>query len=205
MRVLVVDDEVYVRQFISTILHRYGCETLEAAGAAEALRIAGEQVCQLVITDCVMPGMTGPELVAQLKLQQYPARYLLISGCEMPEANHDLPFLAKPFTPAQLLEAVEKIAAVELEANSPPPTDLKRDVEEARATWRAAIQEQNEIMEEVPTEIPLPDGSLLISKAGSKRKNAYTKYRQSLRKYHDSLKQAPESSGSEPENSDPES
>jgi phosphoserine phosphatase RsbU/P len=66
MRVLVVDDETIVRQFIRLILERQGHETIEAHSAVEALRIAGQQECQFVITDYIMPGMSGPELIAQL-------------------------------------------------------------------------------------------------------------------------------------------
>ncbi len=183
MRVLVVDDETIVRQFICLILRRHGHETVEAEGAAEALRIAGQQECQLVITDCMMPGISGPELIAQLKYEGYPARYLLISAYEAEHGNAGIPFLAKPFTPAQLLAAIEK-----LQAKAAPLPDLQRDLQEAKSAWLAAIKEQDEVLLEVPSQIPGTDGSLRIEKAGSKRKAAYHEYIELLRKYHDSVK-----------------
>lgn len=109
MKVLVVDDESMVRQFVRAILSRNGYETVEAQSGEEALELATQHQCDLVITDCLMPGMSGPQLVAQLKERRHSANYLLISAYRHEEEGTDLPFLSKPFTAGQLLAAIQKL------------------------------------------------------------------------------------------------
>ena len=89
-----------------------GHEALEAKSGLEALNVARQFSCDLLITDLIMPGMDGLQLIARLTAERYPARYLLISGYGLKngEAN-GLPFLAKPFTRRQLVEAVEGLLA----------------------------------------------------------------------------------------------
>jgi CheY-like chemotaxis protein len=195
MRVLIVDDEPTVRKCVCAILEREGHEPIEAEDAAEALHIARQQACQLVITDCIMPGISGPELVAELKSREYPARYLLISAYEPERDFFGTPFLGKPFTPRQLLAAIEK-----LESEAARPHDLPCDLRKAEAAWLAAIKEQRQIIEDLP-DIPETDGSLLVTKAGMKRRAAYGKYKGALDTDRDSLKHEPGPSSSPPENS----
>src|ERR1035441_5428975 len=68
LTVLVVEDQDSVRRLASHALHACGCRVLEAASGDEALRLA-EAVqggCHLVLTDVVMPGMSGKTLVEEL-------------------------------------------------------------------------------------------------------------------------------------------
>jgi YesN/AraC family two-component response regulator len=198
MRALVVDDEPMVRQFICTILNRSGYETIEAQDGNEAVELAAQHQCDLVITDCLMPGLKGPQLVARLKERRYAAKFLLISAYKADEAVSDLPFLSKPFTAAQLMDAIEK-----LQPEAPDPAELKREMKRAKTEWRKCIEAQDEILSEIPSQLPAPDGSLLIEKAGRKRKTAYLKYMDSLHKYKASLKQPAQSKSAEPEDSSP--
>jgi CheY-like chemotaxis protein len=110
-RVLVVDDEPYVREFICMVLAQNGYETVEANDGIEALELAQRHECHLVICDFTMPGMNGFELVSRLKDRRYPANYLLVSGNAGESDTGDLPFLAKPFTPGELMYAVETLKA----------------------------------------------------------------------------------------------
>jgi CheY-like chemotaxis protein len=198
MTVLVVDDERFVRKFIRTILVRHGYETLEAGDGVEALECASQHACDLVITDFTMPSMNGRELTTQLQERNYPARYLLMSA-HMPEnAGSGIAFLAKPFTPAQLIDAIEK-----LKKQTPSPVELKFAAKQAKQEWLDTIAEQKEIISEVPSQIPGPDGTLRIQKAGSKRKAAYEKYLEALKAYRISLRQNAAGSG-EPDDPRPE-
>ncbi|HSJ30323.1 MAG TPA: ATP-binding protein [Longimicrobiales bacterium] len=104
--VLVVDDEDAVRRLTCRVLQLNGCSVLEAAGGMEALRII--ESCQrpldMVITDLMMRGMGGVELVERLRAQGMEAPVLFISGyADSQLALGDVPFLEKPFTPAALL------------------------------------------------------------------------------------------------------
>jgi CheY-like chemotaxis protein len=121
VRVLVVEDDASVRQFLCTIFEWRGDQPIAASNGSEALEIAEAFVCDFVVTDFIIPGMNGCELVALLRERQYPAAYLLISGTYEGKPDTDLPFLAKPFTASELLKAVEKvIKASTLQSASPP-------------------------------------------------------------------------------------
>jgi YesN/AraC family two-component response regulator len=199
MKVLVVDDEPMVRQFVRAILKRNGFEIVEAQDGVEALEVAAQHQCDLVITDCLMPGISGPQLIARLKERHYPAKYLLISAYKSEEEGSDLPFLSKPFAAAQLMDAIQK-----LQEGASNPTELKRAAEEAKAQWLQSIEEQEEIISEVPSQIPGPDGSLRIENAGRKRKAAYLKYMDSLHKYRNCLREPTQPGSPEPKDSGPE-
>jgi CheY-like chemotaxis protein len=184
MRVLVVDDEVSIRQLIRGVLTKKGYEAVEAENGLQALEIARRFPCDLVITDQMMPGMNGLDLIARLTAERYPARYLLISGYGLDdEETGGLPFLAKPFTMQQLMEAVEKLDA------EPKLPQLERAWREAKYEWEEAIAEMEGLIMEVPSEVPHPDGTLLIQKAGQNRQMAYEKYVTAFRTYRKALQQ----------------
>lgn len=67
MKALIVDDDRLSRRIVSRFLEFLGYETVEAEDGAEALEIAREQRIHLIVTDWVMPNMTGPELVRRLR------------------------------------------------------------------------------------------------------------------------------------------
>jgi PAS domain S-box-containing protein len=114
--VLVVEDEGSVRRLAILGLRSHGYTVLEAANAAEALRVAAtEHEIALVISDVIMPGMRGPELAARLRALRPDARVLLTSGhTDVPDAFRDeqgrlIPFLQKPFTPERLARKVRAV------------------------------------------------------------------------------------------------
>lgn len=107
--VFLVDDQEEVRAYTSEVLCQLGYAVRSFDGASSALR-AMEHQPSLLITDVVMPGIAGPELarLAQERFPQLPV--LFVSGYPGPEqqATGGQAFLPKPFTPAQLAEAVSK-------------------------------------------------------------------------------------------------
>jgi PAS domain S-box-containing protein len=114
--VLVVEDEESVRRLAVLGLRSNGYVVLEAANAAEALRVAAmEHGIALVVSDVIMPGMRGPELAAKLAKVRPSAKMLLTSGhADAPEAfrdaaGHTIPFLPKPFTPDRLAHKVRAV------------------------------------------------------------------------------------------------
>ena len=114
--ILVVEDEPSVRRLAVLGLRSNGYMVLEAADAAEALRIAAtEHGIALVVSDVIMPGMRGPELASRLTRLRPDAKMLLTSGhADGPEAFRDsdgrpIAFLPKPFTPDRLAHKVRAV------------------------------------------------------------------------------------------------
>jgi PAS domain S-box-containing protein len=114
--ILVVEDEPSVRRLAVLGLRSNGYVVLEAANAAEALRVAAtEHGIALVVSDVIMPGMRGPELALRLKRVRPKAKMLLTSGqADAPEAFRDadgrpIPFLPKPFTPDRIAHKVRAV------------------------------------------------------------------------------------------------
>jgi len=113
--VLVVDDDEWVRSVTARSLRRAGHGTLEAATAAEAIRILDDvagHCIGTVITDISMPGTSGVELAAQLHETHPHLRVVLMTG-RAPEAMPPLrspvaAVLHKPFSRRELLAALRE-------------------------------------------------------------------------------------------------
>jgi signal transduction histidine kinase/ActR/RegA family two-component response regulator len=114
--ILVVEDERRIRALICKILVRYGYRTLEASDAREALDLARSHLgdIKLLLTDVVMPGLSGVELAASLRELRTDLKVLFISGYPgVPgvSASHLPPgssFLQKPFTLQSLVAKVRE-------------------------------------------------------------------------------------------------
>jgi PAS domain S-box-containing protein len=112
--VLLVEDEAGVRLLSKRILERGGYRVLEASNGDDAERLFAEHgaMIDLVVSDVVMPGCGGPELVARLHVQAPALRVLFMSGYAEPSAarsagiDRGAPFIEKPFTAAGLLRDV---------------------------------------------------------------------------------------------------
>ena len=107
--ILLVEDEHAVRQFASRVLKRYGYQVMEAATPDEALVMAAEdRPIDLVLADVVMPGLSGPDLLARIRARR-PVRGLLMSGStEKLTTTGDgaTDVLEKPFESDELLRLV---------------------------------------------------------------------------------------------------
>ncbi len=110
-KVLLVDDEEIVRTSTADMLCDLGYEVIEAASAEAALaRIAAGLAPDLLITDHLMPGMTGTELVRRLRVERPGLPALLVSGyAEVEDLAPDLPRLAKPFRQADLAASIASL------------------------------------------------------------------------------------------------
>jgi len=115
--VLLVEDDESVRAVARSALLTQGYRVLEARSGDEAGRLVAEEArrIDLVVTDVVMPGMDGPQLVSQLRVIRPALKALFISGyAERAVVQHGLvptgsPFLEKPFTPEQLLREIRTL------------------------------------------------------------------------------------------------
>jgi PAS domain S-box-containing protein len=109
--VLLVDDEELVRRSTSHLLGDLGYTVVEASSAQEALAHLDDPRITLIVTDHLMPGMTGTQLARVAQGQGHPAPILIISGySELDEVAPDLPRLMKPFREAELSAALRGLA-----------------------------------------------------------------------------------------------
>jgi two-component system cell cycle sensor histidine kinase/response regulator CckA len=117
--VLVVEDNEAVRTAISRILRRAGYSVLEAEGAADARALCSDsrRVIHLLITDVVMPQVSGPDLAIELSALRPELRVLFMSGysgnaiTRHGVLREGLMFLQKPFSPASVTHAVREVLA----------------------------------------------------------------------------------------------
>jgi CheY-like chemotaxis protein len=110
-RVLVVEDEEGVRSLARRILEGAGYVVVVAGDAQEAIGLLDRSEVDVVVTDIVMPGMSGPKLVEQLRRARPDLRAIFMSGyTDRPGAlPTGVPFLSKPFSGRELLELVAEI------------------------------------------------------------------------------------------------
>jgi two-component system cell cycle sensor histidine kinase/response regulator CckA len=115
--VLLVDDDDDVRGSTARILARAGFEVLEATSAAEALEVwhRQETPIDVVLSDVVMPGVSGVQLAAAIAALSPGASTILISGFTpsalerhrvLSDDSDDVQLLQKPLAPEELLAAV---------------------------------------------------------------------------------------------------
>ncbi len=112
--VLLVDDEDIVRRATADMLADIGYGVVEAASGAEALRLVRDgAACDAVVSDYLMPGMNGVDLIRHLRdlAPELPA--MLISGYSTiaEGSGSELPRLAKPFRQADLARSVAQLLA----------------------------------------------------------------------------------------------
>jgi CheY-like chemotaxis protein len=111
-RVLVVDDEPLVRASTADMLSELGWEVEEAGSGAEALAAARGREVDLVVTDHLMPGLSGTELARLLRREKPGLPILIVSGyADIEGLPADLPRLTKPFRQADLAACVANLRA----------------------------------------------------------------------------------------------
>jgi|SRR5690349_3407693 len=112
--VLVVDDDAAVCILTARILAEAGFHVLEAHSAPSAIAMLASLSgsVQLVVSDLVMPEMTGDQLAATMAERWPTTPILLMSGHGGPPKGYSGPFLPKPFPPELLLDAVAGLVSV---------------------------------------------------------------------------------------------
>ena len=115
--ILLVEDESAVRQLSRQLLENRGYTVIPAANGAEALRLAGTHAgrIDLLLTDVVMPGMGGGQLVETIRERRPDIKILLVSGYTGDALNRHggigpgMNFLPKPFTVSTLAVKVREV------------------------------------------------------------------------------------------------
>jgi len=114
-RILVVDDEAYIRDLVRDTLRARQYETSTAANGVEALDLLGRERFDIVVTDVVMPGMAGLDLVKAIRKSHPHVRVIVLTGYPrnadigdfLLQGADDL--LPKPFRANDLLEVLRRV------------------------------------------------------------------------------------------------
>jgi CheY-like chemotaxis protein len=115
--ILLVEDQQAVRNVARIALQRRGYHVIEAGSPSTALQLIDEEAADfdLVVTDVVLPGMNGRELVEAIRARLPGVPALYMSGYAEDAIAHDgvldpdVPFLVKPFTPDELVGKVRDL------------------------------------------------------------------------------------------------
>lgn len=115
--VLLVEDQADVRLLISTVLESLGYTVLEADSAAKALEISAQFQghIDILLTDVLMPGMTGRGLAKRMRSLRPTIKVLLVSGyaehdgLESQGTESEFEMLPKPFTPLALAAKLREV------------------------------------------------------------------------------------------------
>jgi two-component system, cell cycle sensor histidine kinase and response regulator CckA len=117
--ILLVDDDDRVLKFLSRMLYSLGHdEVYQAPSGAEGLRLwnGRKEKIWLVISDFVMPGMTGDTMVVQMQKDRRELKVLFVSGNDPDSLNSQVPlrsgrnFLQKPFSISDLRDILRSLA-----------------------------------------------------------------------------------------------
>jgi CheY-like chemotaxis protein len=112
--ILLVEDDQWIRELARKILVELGYHVIECASPGEALKRADTQAVDLLLTDVIMPEISGAELARLLTQERPDLAVLFMSGYAEDEIVHrgvvdpGISLLAKPFGPDSLARAVRK-------------------------------------------------------------------------------------------------
>ena len=115
--VLVVDDEVHIRNVLALKLKQAGYDVLMAKNGAEGLEIAQAQRPSIIVTDCQMPRMTGLELIKHLAADPATSNIPIIMltsrefeiGPAETAGTAVQRVVGKPFSPKSIIAAIAQI------------------------------------------------------------------------------------------------
>jgi len=117
--ILLVEDEPELRELTRNVLATRGYNVIEAMSAEGAERLASDRrdgaKIHLLLTDVIMPGVSGRELAKRVVARQPSVRVLYMSGytynviAENGTLERGVAFLQKPFTPSALVEKVREV------------------------------------------------------------------------------------------------
>jgi len=107
--VLIVDDDLAVRESLAAVMEAFGFRTRVAMNGAEGLKALTAEMPSAIITDWEMPEMTGSELMAALRETATGIPVIVISGGDIEAASHTGAAAAfhKPLPVFEMIEAVQ--------------------------------------------------------------------------------------------------
>jgi DNA-binding response OmpR family regulator len=116
-RVLLAEDDRALRRFLEVVLDRAGYKVIPVADGLEAMKVALSVPVDIVVTDAMMPNLSGHEFCRFLRNSQTLSHIpvILLSALERKETTHNTEqvdaFLSKPVSGESLVECIEKLLA----------------------------------------------------------------------------------------------
>ncbi|MGI9067499.1 MAG: response regulator [Pyrinomonadaceae bacterium] len=116
-RVLLAEDDRALRRFLEVVLDRAGYKVIPVADGLEAMKVALSVPIDIVVTDAMMPNLSGHEFCRFLRNSQTLSHVpvILLSALEQKETNqnaeHVDAFLSKPVSAETLVDCIEKLLA----------------------------------------------------------------------------------------------
>ena len=124
-RVLVIDDQLFVRKTVSLILTAQGFEVVEAERGIDGLKELEDSSFDLAIVDIYMPGMDGVKIIKLMRERMPSLPVIAMSGVQLNSSDKTaldyftmspelstIPCLKKPFKPHELTTAIQKVLRV---------------------------------------------------------------------------------------------
>jgi DNA-binding response OmpR family regulator len=113
--VLLVDDDVLVRNLVRRSLEAASFLVFAAADGTEALKLSGTcpERIHVLLTDIEMPALDGVALAKQIKQERRDTAILLMSAGTARAIPSGMAFIAKPFSPAELFAKIEEVLATD--------------------------------------------------------------------------------------------
>lgn len=114
-KILIVDDEQFVRDLLEKVLHRRGHEVVVVGDADQALKTLEGAEFDLLLTDVVMPGMDGFDLLRRVKSAYPQIKVIVLTGYARKQSISDFllygadEYLSKPFQVHELISAVDRV------------------------------------------------------------------------------------------------
>jgi DNA-binding NtrC family response regulator len=117
-RILIIDDEVQIREMLGQMLTREGYEVVHAPNGKEGMRVCRQQAIDLIITDIIMPEKDGIEMILELRHDFPDLKVIAISGggrlgpdgyLEMAKKLGAHRTFFKPFNRKEILDAVQEL------------------------------------------------------------------------------------------------
>ena len=173
IKILVVDDELSMREFLSILLEREGYHVSTAASAEEALRLMESSLFDLVLSDVNMPGLNGIELLTRIKKRSPETGVLMITAFSASEQAVEAmklgayDYIAKPFKIEEIKQLV--LNALEKQGLKRENTILKKDVH-ARDGFCGIIgksQKMRELFDMIQKVAGSPSSVLVLGESGT--------------------------------------
>ncbi len=163
--ILVVDDELSMRQFLKILLEKEGYKITTAAEGSEALALATQQPFDLVISDIRMPGMSGLELLAQLKQAKADIGVIMITAFASPDdavaamKNGAFDYITKPFNVDEIKSVIRAVLKKQQKAEPQTANGFPENIGQS--------PEMMKIFELITKIAPTPANVLIYGESGT--------------------------------------
>lgn len=107
--ILVADDEIPIAELLADLLEEVGYRVILAYNGADALQLLEHERPDLLLTDNMMPRLSGLQLIAHLQQRAIPAIPVILMSAVRPEPRPAVPFVTKPFDLDHMLDLVARL------------------------------------------------------------------------------------------------